>query len=58
MIDKLKEIDYRICRLERQINFYSLFNPVNRNEEKNKFFRYLKNRKIYNPKFKYKIKNS
>ncbi|NQT32242.1 MAG: DUF1704 domain-containing protein [Candidatus Omnitrophica bacterium] len=50
----LQEIDKKIIEIARSINFYSYITPLNREEERDKFFKELKNNRLYNPVFKYK----
>jgi uncharacterized protein (TIGR02421 family) len=50
----LKEIDRALSDVIRRIDFYSHINPVNREEEKGKFFDHLKREASYNPVFIYK----
>lgn len=51
----LKYIDEKISEIEREIDFYSYLRPLNKEEEKIKFFEALRSGGRYDPRFKYKI---
>lgn len=50
----LYEIDKNLIRVIKEVDFYSLLTPLNREEEKELFFKNLKKGKEYNPVFRYK----
>lgn len=52
--DKLLEIDRTIAEITTKVDFYSYITPLNREEERKRFFAELKNGGFYNPVFRYK----
>ena len=53
----INEIDRRISEIAQEIDFYSLLTPLNREEEKEKFFDDLTKGQPYNPLFRYKYRD-
>lgn len=54
---ELKKVDKELCDIEKDLNFYSFLNPLNREKEKDKFFSYIEEGKVYNPTFEYPDKS-
>ena len=56
--EQLREIDRTIADISTRIDFYSLITPVNREEERKKFFSRLQEGGEYNPVFAYKKRDA
>ncbi len=54
MNDNIKKIDRELFLVRSSINYLDYFNPINYDQEKNKFFASFFAGKKYNPVFKYK----
>jgi len=47
--------DKRLWGLDKKIDIYNYLNPINSEEEKNKFLKEYESGNYYNPQFKYEI---
>lgn len=50
----VKKVDEKFFNIKKEIDYLNYFNPINYQEERDKFFENFYNGKIYNPVFKYK----
>ncbi|MBU0684119.1 MAG: DUF1704 domain-containing protein [Candidatus Omnitrophica bacterium] len=54
MMVNLHEIDDWVSKISEEMNFYGYLTPINLLEEKEKFFKNIRGKRAYNPRFQYK----